>query len=348
MRPHSQVPPFSLNDLPEPPLPLLVTGITGVAGYNAFRYFAQRYPGRVFAIRQRSNWPLSGVGVLPCDADDRDELARLFDVYEFAAVIDALGNCALKQCEILPELAWRLNLTSLRCLLDVLDSRPVRLIHLSIDLVFSGRGQGGYRETDRTDPVTIYGQSMAAGEHLVQLTQPRACCLRISLPMGISYSGHAGAIDWIQNRFKKGKPATLYFDEIRTPTYTDCLNRVLHWALIHPLVGLFHAGGPQCLSLYQIAQIVNRIGGYDPRLLQGCYRRQAAPIPPRAGNVALASHRLADEMGVRPFTPWPANPNWIPVDRHWHFGGSADERGSPELLRQVLYQNPHLACGQRA
>ena len=36
--------------------------------------------------------------------------------------------------------------------------------------------------------------------------------------------GHAGAIDWIQSRFKKGRPATLYFDEVRTPTYTDCLN----------------------------------------------------------------------------------------------------------------------------
>ena len=44
--------------------------------------------------------------------------------------------------------------------------------------------------------------------------------------MGVSFSGHAGAIDWIASRFKKSRPATLYFDEIRTPTYTDCLNRL--------------------------------------------------------------------------------------------------------------------------
>ncbi len=51
---------------------------------------------------------------------------------------------------------------------------------------------------------------MVAAEELIQATDPRACILRISLPMGISFNGHAGAIDWIQSRFKKGKPATLY------------------------------------------------------------------------------------------------------------------------------------------
>ena len=55
---------------------------------------------------------------------------------------------------------------------------------------------------------------------------PTACILRISLPMGISFNGHAGAIDWIQSRFRPGRPATLYFDEVRSCTYCDDLNRV--------------------------------------------------------------------------------------------------------------------------
>ncbi len=31
------------HPLPDPPLPLLITGIAGVAGYNAFDYFQRRY-----------------------------------------------------------------------------------------------------------------------------------------------------------------------------------------------------------------------------------------------------------------------------------------------------------------
>ena len=328
------------SELPAPPLPLLVTGITGVAGYNAFHYFRERYPGEVIAIRQRQNWPLRGPGIVACDAEDEAGLRRLFRRYRFGSVLDTLGNCALKQCEQRPHVAWRLNVSTVRHLLHAIGDRPLRFVHLSIDLVFSGRGQGGYLEADRPDPVTVYGQSMAAGEHLVQLSRPDAGIVRISLPMGMSYSGHAGAIDWIQNRFRQGKPATLYYDEIRTPTYTDCLNRVLHWMLLNRAGGLFHGGGPRRLSLYQIAQIVNRVGGYDPRLLHGCYRWQAGPMPPRAGNVSMISTKLAHVIGEQPFRPWPLREAWVPTDRRWHWKRDDSVPGSFELLNQVLYRLP--------
>ena len=58
---------------------------------------------------------------------------------------------------------------------------------------------------------------MWEAEQLISNVRPEACILRISLPMGISFNGHAGAIDWIQSRFQKLKPATLYYDEVRTP-----------------------------------------------------------------------------------------------------------------------------------
>ena len=134
---------------------------------------------------------------------------------------------------------------------------------------------------------------MLDAEQLIVARRAAACILRISLPMGISFNGHAGAIDWIQSRFANRRPATLYFDEVRTPTYTDCLNLTFHAVLASRLHGLYHAGGPQRLSLYEIAQIVNRVGGYDPRYLIGCPRFDAGPIPPRAGDVTMNSDKLA-------------------------------------------------------
>ena len=120
--------------------------------------------------------------------------------------------------------------------------------------------------------------------------------LRISLPMGVSFNGHAGAIDWIQSRFKKGKPATLYYDEIRTPTYTDCLNPLLADVLARrDITGLFHAGGPRRLSLFQIAQIVNRVGGYDPA--------PPARLPADRSRAAAAAGRRRDDGFA---ASWPA------------------------------------------
>lgn len=325
-------------------LPLLITGVAGVAGYNALEYFQDKYPGQVIGIRQEDNWPLSRPGIEACNAEDRDTLLRLFDRYQFRSVLNCAGNCALRACELDTRLAWRTNVEGLLNILSIIADRDVRLVHMSVDLVYGGRDDNdpnwiGHQEQDVADPVTVYGKTMVAAEQLLVDWVPQACTLRISLPMGISFNGHAGAIDWIQSRFQKGRPATLYFDEVRTPTYTDCLNQVFERVLASELSGLFHAGGPRRLSLYQIAQIVNRIGGYDPKLLMGCPRLEAGPMPPRAGNVAMNSSALSEALTFEPFDPWPYYDRHTPDNDDWHYARDG-EPGSPELLQSVLYHNP--------
>jgi len=328
---------------PELPLPLLVTGVAGVPGYNAMDYFAAKYPGQVVGIRQADNVKLSGPGIVACNAEDHEGLQRLFDQYQFGAVLDCAGNCALKQCEMAPEIAWRINVDGIKNLLTQTVPRGIRLVHLSCDLVFSGdEGVGGYVETDPTDPVTVYGRTMAVGEQAIQAVDPTACILRISLPMGVSFSGHAGAIDWITSRFKKSRPATLYTDEIRTPTYTDCLNRLCETMLTNEMSGIFHAGARRRLSLYQIAQIINRVGGYDPDCLLGIPRHEAGPMPPRAGNVCMDCSKLITALGYDPFDPWPYCDSLVPTHDDWHYERPADEPRSPQQLHRVLATNPKL------
>jgi dTDP-4-dehydrorhamnose reductase len=323
-----------------PPLPLLITGLAGVAGYNAFQFLRARYGDQVLAIRRSDYWPLSGPGIIPCDMDDRDAMRRLFDQHQFAAVLHCEGTCKLKSCELDPVMARRINVQSMEVLLDTIAGSAVRLVHLSIDLVFSGTRGGNHFEHDEVDPVTIYGKTMVEAEQLISRERPDACLLRISLPMGVSFNGHAGAIDWIQSRFKKQKPATLYFDERRTPTYTDCLSPLLQDVLSRrALTGLFHAGGPRSLSLYEIAQVVNRVGGYRPEDLMGCLRIEAGPLPPRAGDVSMNSSRLASVLGYQPFDPWPYHEEFVPTHPDWHRDRSG-EPGSPELLAEILYRNP--------
>src|SRR5947208_17019730 len=103
---------------------------------------------------------------------------------------------------------------------------------------------------------------MAEGERVVSSLVPEAPILRISLPMGPSFNGHAGAIDWIDSRFRAGRPATLYFDEVRSCTYTDDLNVVFERFLAGNQAGLFHPGGPRAVTPYRIGQIVNAAGDH--------------------------------------------------------------------------------------
>ena len=320
-------------------LPLMVCGVAGVSGYNAFQTFRKKYGDTVFGQRPVKNWRLSGEGIIGSDLEDPAEFRKVLEEKNIRTVLNCGGTCALKACELDPVMANRVNVYCIDRLLDAIEGTGIRLVHLSIDLVYSGIGSGGHVETDPTDPVTVYGKTMVDAEQLILARQPNACILRISLPMGISFNGHAGAIDWIQSRFKKNKPATLYFDEIRTPTYCECLNETIEDVLVSEMSGLYHCGGPRRLSLYEIAQVVNRVGGYDPDLLFGCPRIDAGPIPPRAGDVTMNSDRLADAIGRAPFLPWPLKESDVPDDRDWHYDRSG-EIGSPERIISDLYLRP--------
>jgi dTDP-4-dehydrorhamnose reductase len=325
---------------PVPPLPLLVTGISGVVGYNAFLHFRRLYPGRVVGVRPPRTWRLTGHGVVGLDTEDRAALEELFRVHRFRAVLNGTGNCALKSCELDPAMAWRTNVQSVANVAAVARRHGARLVHLSSDLVYSGQGMGGHVETDPVDPVTIYGKTMAEGEAVLAAADPSAAVLRIALPMGPSFNRHAGAIDWIGSRFRAGRPATLYFDEVRSCTYVADLNRAFAHFLARPLAGLFHADGPRPVTLYQIAQIVNRVGGYPPHLLGGCPRRDAGPIPPRAGNVSMNSGKLIAALGGNPFRPWPVGDDLFPTDRAWHCTRPPGESGSFAHLAARLYRYP--------
>jgi len=136
------------------------------------------------------------------------------------------------------------------------------------------------------------------------------------------------------------KRTDIHFDEFRTPTYTDCLNELCAVVLGNRLAGLYHAGAPRRLSLYQIAQVVNRVGGYRAEHLMGCPRSAAGPIPPRAGDVSMDSGKLAAALGYQPLDPWPAIDDFVPTHREWHRERVPGERGSPARLAEVLYRNP--------
>lgn len=288
-----------------PFLPLLITGVTGVPGYSAFQYFHAKYPNHVTAIRPVRYWPLRGEGIIPLDIEDHKGLAELMKKKQFRSVLNGAGSCALKSCEMNAVLAYRVNVQSVLNVLEMIGGRDVRLIHLSTDLVFPGKSDGLYREEDPVAPVTMYGKTMAIAEEIVMLRYQSAAIFRISLPMGISVNGHAGAIDWILSRFKKNNPATLYFDELRSPFYCEDFNSVMELTLENNIQGIYHLGAHRHLSLYQIGQIVNKVGGYAPHLLKGCMRKEAGPMPPRAGNVTMSNQKLIRALGTDPVRKWP-------------------------------------------
>lgn len=337
MRPLPPVP-----ELPSDRFPLLITGVAGVIGYNAFAAFKKRYPepGKVVGIRQGQRGPAvrQEDGLIFCDVENRTVLGTLFADRRFKSVIHSGGTCALKSCQLNPDLGWKMNLDGMSSVLRQCEKHDARLIALSVDLVYKGKPVPNaplqyfpngtipdafprYAENEPSDAISVYGQTMSAAEQLTLLYCPDSCILRISLPMGASGTGHAGGIDWIGSRFRSRRVATLFVDEFRTPTYCGDLNRIFAEILARPrgaISGLYHCGQRRPVTLFQVAQIINRVGGFNPNLLYGLKTDEGAPIPPRATNVAMNCQKLIDALGYDPFTLWPADESVYPTDPEWH------------------------------
>ena len=136
-----------------PFLPLLISGIPGVPGLNAFLGLRRMFPGRVFGIAPPHlpdlRQPGSGLaeGLLAADPEDAADLERLFREWKFRGVLDASGWCALKPCEHDRALARRLNVDAGVNLMRAAARHGARLVRLSTDLVFDGRPAPGARQS---------------------------------------------------------------------------------------------------------------------------------------------------------------------------------------------------------
>jgi dTDP-4-dehydrorhamnose reductase len=344
---------YEYNAIP----PVLVLGVPGVPGFNAFLRLRALYPDSVFGVAPPHAPELNapgnpwGPGLLAADPENPGELAAVCEAYNISTVVDASGWCALRSCELDPALGRRLNVGIGLNAMRIARDRGARLIRLSTDLVFDGNPRsrdgeaasgpsGGYREDDPVSPVTVYGKLMAEAEAAILDGYPEAALLRIALPMGPSLNGHAGAIDWIESRFRKGRPATLYYDEVRSNLYVQDLTRVIAAFCGNAERGIWHVGGPLPLSLYRIAQIVNRLGNYPPELLMGCLRAAAGPVPPRAGDVSMDTSRLKALLGGESVGPWPRDPSQIPDGDGWHTRRQAEFPAGAVARCLYGYDNP--------
>lgn len=167
-----------------------------------------------------------GVDVLTADrrrADVTDTEATAALAARFGA--EAVYNCAARTdvdgCESEPEAALEINGRAPARLAAALP-RACRLIHVSTDYVFDGRGRRPYREEDATAPVTAYGRSKLGAEQAV--ADAGGLVVRTSWVFGPEGRNFVSAI---AARLGRGERLRVVSDQVGCPTYAPYLARAL-------------------------------------------------------------------------------------------------------------------------
>lgn len=151
---------------------ILLTGVSGQVGYELERCLQGL--GEVVAPRR--------------DALDLSDLAQVEQVVRAVRpqlIVNPAAYTLVDQAEQEPELAWRINAQAPAVMAQEARKLGAAMVHFSTDYVFDGSKESAYLETDRPNPLNVYGKSKLAGEEAVAAAGIPHLVLRTSWVYGM-------------------------------------------------------------------------------------------------------------------------------------------------------------------
>ena len=227
---------------------ILVTGANGQLGME-LRKLAPRHPGFEFIFSSREELKIENLS----------DVQNFFHLHKPAFCINAAAYTAVDKAEDEKELAYSINADAIRILAATARQYNTRLIHVSTDYVFNGKGNKPYKEDDQTDPVNAYGASKLKGEQYA-LESEDAIVIRTSWV----YSSFGKNFVKTMLRLMKEKPElTVVADQYGSPTYAADLAEAIMHIVGFPRwqPGIFHFTNEGEISWYDFATAIKEMTG---------------------------------------------------------------------------------------
>ena len=182
--------------------------------------------------------------------------------------------------------AWAANVTGVTALANVASEHGLTLVQVSSDYVFDGSASRPYREDDPVAPLGVYGQTKAAGDHLVA-TVPRHYIVRTSWVIGDGRN----FVRTMLSLADRGVDPSVVNDQWGRLTFTSELARAIrHLTESRAPYGTYNlTGSGPATSWADVARRVFALAGHDPGRVGGVstaeYFGQATnPVAPRPAN----------------------------------------------------------------
>ena len=219
---------------------VIITGAAGLIG----QYVVKN------ATRWAPDWEVRGLSRGDLDLTDQRAVQQAWKAIRPRAVIHCAAMSRTKDCERDSLQARRINVEATAHLARCSEEIP--FIFLSSGEVFDGQSEW-YRESDDPNPINVYGQTKFEAEQRL-LQNPRHTVVRIVLTAGTSLNGDRSFVEDMCRAATSGKAITLYGDEFRCPLPAGVIARAVWELMNREATGLYHLGGRDRLSRWEIGQ----------------------------------------------------------------------------------------------
>jgi len=287
-------------------LNILLTGAAGQLGSELHPMLSAR--GQLTATDRHK--PANATGDwLELDIGDFGRLEDLLERLRPALIVNTAAYTAVDRAEADRQTAFDINAELPARLAAWAASNEARLLHYSTDYVFDGNIARPYLESDRPNPLNVYGESKLAGESAVAA----AGCRHVTLRTSWVYSSHGrNFVLSMLDLARRGLSLNVVNDQRGCPTWA----RNLAHASISVIEtwqagaqgntnGVYHYRDDTSLSWYGFAGAVFR-RAVDAGLLKAA--PSLTPVPSsefpqparRPGWSVLDTGKIDKVFGVRP------------------------------------------------
>lgn len=274
---------------------LLVTGASGLLGLNFCNLFFQKYD--VAGISNKTK--LFG---LPFPMISRDLLHEDPGDLLTDLAPDVVLHCAamanIDQCQKFPEEAAAINSIYPGRLAAEARKRGIKFIHISTDAVFDGEDCGavGYREEDRTNPISCYAETKLKGEENVLDSDPDAIVARVNF-YGWSLGGKRSLAEFFYNNLEAGNPMNGFKDVFFCTLYVHSLADILSEMIDLDAKGIYHVFSSDYQSKYEFGVSIAKKFGFDPELVRPVSWKDGGLAAKRSPNLIMNTEKLRDLLG---------------------------------------------------
>lgn len=198
------------------------------------------------------------------DVTNRKDLEKIF-YYSPDIVYICSAATNVDECERNPAKYFDLNVTAPKMIAEMCRSFKATPVFFSSDYVFDGI-EGFYDETSVPNPINQYGQQKLIAEFEILKINSDSIIIRTNSVFGNDVK-RSNFVLRLQENLQQGKAATIPYDELCAPTFTDDIAVVAAGLLKEGFRGTAHAAGADFTSRYRWALEIADVFGFDRSLI---------------------------------------------------------------------------------
>jgi len=275
---------------------VLVTGGSGLLG-KAFIY---ENIGRftIFATYLKNKFDLDGSHFLKLDLRNKELIRSTIISVSPDVIIHTAALTNVDLCEQNKELAFEINVTGTKNIVEASKLINVKLIYISSDFVFNGAKEY-YTEEDQPNPMNFYGFTKLKGEEFVS-SYPNSLIIRTSI-YGWNPVGGKKGIEGIIELLNKGKQIYVPYNQYSSIMSVNALAGFIYLLILQNATGIYNVGIREKVDKLTFMRSIAKLSGCSGELIKGIdfeeYIKEKIAIRPK--DTSLDVSKVERVLGLK-------------------------------------------------